>query len=79
MKIDLRGDRTMKKDRNKNQWLQYVPHLETDQRARTNTQESTVWKTSKLRKLGNMEIAGTQFLISQVPQPTCGIDCCGCN
>ena len=79
MKKYIREDRSTMKDRNENERLQYVPHLETDQWERTNPQESTVRKASKLRKSGNMKIVGTQFSISQVLQPACGIDRCGCN
>ena len=46
MKKYLREDRMVKKDRDGNQWLQYVPHLEIDQQSRTNPQESIVHKTS---------------------------------
>ena len=79
MKKYLREDWKTKKDRNGNQRLWSVSHLETYQWLRTKPQESMMQKTSKLRKSRNMEIAGTQFLISQFPQHACGIDRCRCN
>ena len=48
-----------KKDHDRNQRLQSIPHWETNQWVRTNPQVSMVRKMPKLRKSGNMEIVGT--------------------
>ena len=44
MKKGLRGDETVEKYRDGNQWSQFVLHLEIDQRLRINPQESTMRK-----------------------------------
>ena len=61
MKKYLKEDRMVKKYRDGNQRLQSVPHMETNQRLRTNPQELTMQKTFKLWKSGNIEIVRNLF------------------